>query len=310
MDKKKIVVLLSTYNGEQFLEEQIHSILNQKSVHQIDLWIRDDGSTDRTIEILKRLETQFPSRVKVYYDENIGYIKSFFELIKRAEGYDYYALSDQDDIWQDDKLEIAVNQCEECGYEGPLLYGSSSFLVNEQLEVMGETQKNLRGITWDNLLIQNFFPGHTQVFNDSLCQMLKEDIDCSKIYVHDFWITYVAFLFGKTIFDNQSHTLYRQHGTNTVGFGKNRLEWIRERLRRIEKSDNKKIAAQIGYFYEKYHAVMDDGLKRKIEDFVSSQCSFVSRLIYICKTPLYRQKRFETILFKLLYLLGGYKLSE
>ncbi len=309
MSKKKIIVLLSTYNGEHYLEKQLESILCQKTSHQVDVMIRDDGSVDGTIEILQLYEKKYSSRMAIFYEENIGYIKSFFELIRRAEGYDYYALSDQDDIWLEDKIEAAVTRCEACAYDGPLLYGSSSFLVNDQLEVMGETQKDLKGITWDNLLIQNFFPGHTQVFNDALCQILKGDMDCSKIYVHDFWITYMAFLFGKVIFDNQSHTLYRQHGTNTVGFGRNRLEWIKERVKRVEHSDNKKIAEQIGYFYETYQTAMDDELKEKIELFVRSQTSFFRRFIYICRTTLYRQRNFETILFKVLYLLGGYKLT-
>ncbi len=309
MNSKKIVVLLSTYNGEQYLEEQLESILRQKTEHQVDLLIRDDGSDDGTIQILKSYEEKYTPRIRILYEENIGYIKSFFELIQKAEGYDYYALSDQDDVWLENKIETAVARCEACACEGPLLYGSSSFLVNDQLEIMGETQKDLKGVTWDNLLIQNFFPGHTQVFNDALCRILKDNIDCSKIYVHDFWITYMAFLFGKAIFDNQSHTLYRQHGTNTVGFGRNRMEWIRERVKRVGNSDNKKIAEQIQYFYEKYQSVMDDALKEKIELFVSSQTSFFRRFVYICKTPLYRQRNFETFLFKILYLLGGYKLD-
>ena len=309
MDKKKVLVLLSTYNGQTYLNEQIDSILNQKTSHQVDLMVRDDGSTDGTIEILKEYERKMPLRVKVCYEKNIGYLDSFFELIKKAEGYDYYALSDQDDVWLEEKIDVAVAQCEACSYEGPLLYGSSSFLVNDHLEVMGETQKNLKGITWDNLLIQNIFPGHSQVFNDSLCQILKADIDCSRIYVHDFWITYVALLFGKVIFDNQSHTLYRQHRTNTVGFGKNSIEWICERLKRIGNNDNKKIAAQIHYFHEQYEKYMSEDLKKEISAFIQAQNSFWSRLSYLRKTPLHRQKDFETLLFRILYLLGGYKLS-
>lgn len=309
MNIKKIVVLLSTYNGEKYLEEQIKSILNQKTSHQIDLMVRDDGSTDGTIRILKAYEEKYPKRVKVFYEENIGYIKSYFELIRKAEGYDYYALSDQDDIWLEDKIDTAITWCDTCEQDGPILYGSSSFLVNDQLEKMGETQKDLRGITWDNVLIQNIFPGHTQVFNDALCRILKSEIDCTKVYVHDFWITYMALLYGTTIFDNQSHTLYRQHGTNTVGFGKNSVEWICERLKRIGNSDNKKIAAQIYYFYEKYQDEMDEELKEKVGDFIRSQKSVWKRISYLCRTKVYRQKGFETILFKILYLTGGYKLS-
>jgi len=309
MNRKRIVVLLSTYNGEEYLREQLNSILQQKTSHEVHILIRDDGSDDSTIEILESYKERYFSRIKVFYEENIGYIRSYFELIKRAEGYDYYALSDQDDIWLEDKIEVAVTMCEACDFDGSLLYGSSSFLVNDQLEIMGETQKDLKGITWDNILIQNIFPGHTQVFNDALCQVLKENVDYSKIYVHDFWIAYMALLYGKAIFDNQSHTLYRQHGTNTVGFGKNRLEWIAERLKRIGNSDNKKIAVQIHYFYEKYKDSMNEELQTKVGTFLDSQDSFWRRISYLCNTKLYRQKNFETLLFKILYLLGGYKLS-
>ena len=309
MNKKRILVLLSTFNGETYLREQLDSILTQKTEHEVDLMVRDDGSTDGTIDILKSFEMRYPNRIRVILEENIGYIKSFFVLIRMAEGYDYYALSDQDDIWLEDKIDTAITMCEESEQKGPLLYGSSSFLVNEQLEKMGETQKNLRGITWDNLLIQNFFPGHTQVFNNQLCEILKADIDCSQVYVHDFWITYMAFLYGEVIFDNQSHTLYRQHGTNTVGFGTNTVEWICERLKRIGNSDNKKIAMQIGYFYDVCQNDMDEKLKEKVRDFIQSQKNIWQRISYLCRTKLYRQRKIETLLFKILYLVGGYKLS-
>lgn len=309
MEQKNIVVLLSTYNGEQYLEEQLESILRQKTSHHVDIVIRDDGSGDGTVGILKKYEGNYPKRIRVHYEKNIGYIHSFFELIQKVEGYDYYALSDQDDIWLEDKIESAIAQCEECNAKGPLLYASSSFLVNENLEIVGETQKNLRGLSWNNALIQNIFPGHAEVFNDALCQILKQEVDCSKIYVHDFWIMYMARLYGETIFDNTSHTWYRQHGTNTVGFGKNRLEWIAGRLKRIGHNDNKKIAEQIGYFYECYQDDMNEELRSSVADFINSQKSLWRRLGYLGRTKLYRQKKFETLLFKLLYLFGGYKLN-
>lgn len=304
--KKRVVVLLSTYNGEKYLEEQIESILSQKASHQIDLMIRDDGSSDGTVAILKQFEEKYPSRIRIFCGENIGYVESYFKLIKMAEGYEYYALSDQDDVWKEEKIQEAVTQCEKYPEGEPVLYASSSYLVNDKLEIMGETQKNLRGITWNNLIIQNIFPGHAQVFNDALCQILKADEDYSKIYVHDFWITCIATLYGRTIFDNQSHTLYRQHGKNAVGFGQNRFEWIRERMHRIYKNDNQKIAMQTRYFYEKYGNLLDEESKKEFERFIVSQQSFLRRLGYLFTSKVYRQKKFETFLFKLLYLFGGY----
>ena len=108
MKSRRILVLLSAYNGEKYISAQIESILHQKIEHQVDLLIRDDGSNDDTLNILQEYETKYPDRIKVVEGKNIGYIKSFFWLIQEANGYDYYSLSDQDDVWLDNKLDIAV----------------------------------------------------------------------------------------------------------------------------------------------------------------------------------------------------------
>ena len=308
--KNNILVLLSSYNGEKYIKEQIDSILNQKTEYEVDLLIRDDGSTDGTRNILKEYKETYADRVQIVYGENIGYIRSFFELIKMADGHKYYALSDQDDVWLENKLDAAVKMCDEENTELPLLYGSSSCLVNTALEPFGETQKQLREITFYNTIIQNFFPGHTQVFNEPLCQLLKKEIDYSKIYVHDSWITNIAILYGKVIFDNHSYTLYRQHGSNEVGFGKGIVGWIQERIKRVKKNDNKKYSEQIHYFYEECHRDMDESQKNEMKKFIDSQVSWIKRVRYLFVTKMYRQRTFETVLFKLLYVSGGYKIKR
>lgn len=308
--KNNILVLLSSYNGEKYIKEQIDSILNQKTEYEVNLLIRDDGSTDGTRNILEEYKETYAGRVQIVYGENIGYIRSFFELIKMAEGHKYYALSDQDDVWLENKLDAAVKMCDGEETELPLLYGSSSCLVNTELEPFGETQKQLRGITFYNTIIQNIFPGHTQVFNEALCQLLKKEIDYSKIYVHDSWITNIAILYGKVIFDNHSYTLYRQHGSNEVGFGKGIVGWIRERIKRVKKNDNKKYSEQIHYFYEECHGDMDELQKKEMEKFIGSQKIWIKRIGYLFVTKMYRQRTFETVLFKLLYMSGGYKIES
>ena len=308
--KNNILVLLSSYNGEKYIKQQIDSILNQKTSYEVNLLVRDDGSTDGTRAILKEYEDRYPSRVQVVYGDNFGYIKSFFELIKMAEGHKYYALSDQDDVWLENKLDAAVKMCDAKETEIPLLYGSSSCLVNTELEPFGETQKQLRDITFYNTVIQNFFPGHTQVFNETLCQLLKREIDYSKIYVHDSWITNIAVIYGKVIFDNHSYTLYRQHGSNEVGFGKGIIGWLKERMKRVKRNDNKKYSVQIHYLFEECQGDLDEQQRVEMEKFIHSQKNWISRIGYIITTKLYRQKTFETILFKLLYLSGGYKIES
>ena len=268
MENKKVLVLLSSYNGEKYIDAQIKSILNQKTNHTVNLLIRDDGSSDNTIAIINKYIQEYPNRIELIKGENIGYIKSFFELIKVADNYDYYALSDQDDVWLENKIDVGIQYLMKEDNSIPLLYGSTSYLVGDDLKPYGKTQEQLKEITFYNTIIQNFFPGHNQIMNQKLLDELKKEIDYSKIYVHDSWITNVAMLCGKLIFNNDSFTYYRQHQENEIGFGKGTLGWIKERLKRIKKSDNKKYANQINYFFHIYKEKMSSNQYKEINKFI------------------------------------------
>ena len=308
MENKNVLVLMSTYNGEKYLSEQINSILNQKTSHTISLLVRDDGSTDGTKEILESYRKKYAESKKIecIYGQNIGYIKSFFELINKAGDYDYYFLSDQDDIWLEDKIDSALNMIGQQTADVPVLYACPSFLMYQN-GINGTTQKKIREITLYNTIIQNILPGHNQAFNKALLNTLKNDVDCSKIFVHDSYITNVAQIKGKIFFDNTPHTLYRQHGSNELGYRQNIFLWIRDRLKRVRNNDSKKYAKQINYIYDKFKDSMNKEEQKEVYNFICSQKKVISRLAFVIKTKLYRQRKSETILFKMLYLFGGYK---
>lgn len=120
MKDKKIVILMSTYNGEKYISDQIESIMRQKTSADILLKIRDDGSKDDTCEIIEEKQSKYPGKIILIKGENIGYNNSFFYLIKNISGFEYYALSDQDDVWLEDKIETAIKNIEEQDYGGPL----------------------------------------------------------------------------------------------------------------------------------------------------------------------------------------------
>ena len=103
LKKPSVCVLMSTYNGEQFIREQLESICSQNGVN-VTLLIRDDGSKDNTLSILKSFEEKIPMRV-ITDGENLGPGNSFMELVYQAGDFDFYAFSDQDDIWKNNKLE-------------------------------------------------------------------------------------------------------------------------------------------------------------------------------------------------------------
>ena len=302
---------MSTFNGEKYLKAQVESIFNQSDKYDVNLLIRDDGSTDNTQNIIIELSKK-NRKINYIFGKNIGCNASYFELLKIAENIDcdFIALSDQDDIWLDDKLLSAIELLTQGNTNKPILYGSVSYLVKNDLIPYGKTQIARKNISVYNTIIQNFFPGHSQVFNKELLKYLNKDLDFSKIYVYDSWITNVANCFGQLFFDNKPHTLYRMHGENEVGYSQSKMQWILERIRRLMSGDVLRQAKQIEYFIDIYKENLDKEFIKEMNRFLNSRSSFFSRVRYLLQCKLYRQKRIETIYFKVLYLFGKYNTTN
>ncbi len=303
---KKILVIMSTYNGEKHLREQIDSILNQKTDYEVHLCIRDDGSKDRTCDIVEEYIEKYTEEVKLIRGENKGYNASFFSLMQGAEGYDYYSISDQDDVWLPDKLQIACDAIDKVEEDIPVLYASTSYLVHDDLVPYGTTRKKEREMTMYNTIIQNICPGHTQVMNNRLLEMLKGDIDTSRIYVYDSWIQNVANLYGRIVFDNEPHTYYRQYEGNQLGSGVGKLGQLIASIKRDETNDGLKYRRQIDYFVEKNEGELKkQGGLPELQRFVSSK-KLLQRFWYGITGKLYRQNQLETVLFRCAVISGRY----
>ena len=313
MINKKMIILLSTYNGEKYIEEQLNSLFNQNTNVQIDILIRDDGSKDKTIPIINKI-AKTHSNLTLIEGKNVGVNCSFFELLNQAGEYDYYAFCDQDDIWLDDKISVAVSMImeKEQYYDGPVLYGGCSWLVDTDLNKFGVTVQQEREITPYNTIIHNFLPGHAQVFNRQLYLLLKNVQNIENIYVYDAWVTNVAAIKGFIIFDNEPHTLYRQHANNAVGFsGKTGfISWFIQRIKRIRNDESISFSKQMKLFYDTYENEFDEDFKLELFKFFDMQKNIISRFAYITKTKFYRQSKVQTILYQLLYLFGGYNLDK
>jgi len=307
--ENRIIVLLSSYNGEKYIEAQLDSILGQKTDARVDIIVRDDGSTDGTLGILRRYEEEHDN-ITVIEGSNVGFVRSFFTLMKEAPEADYYALSDQDDKWLPDKLQCAVTALKraERKFPGmPLLYGSSSYLVRSDMKPLGETQKLIRRMTVYNTLIQNIMRGHTQVFNAGLRKIIcGMDIAYDKLYAHDQFLLNIAMIRGRVIFENHSYTLYRQSGDGVLGYGIGPLQWLRKRMERFQKGDGRKIALQMRYIADLEREHMKPEVRRELCRFLECRKNVLSRIGYIVRTRLYRQKRTESFLFRLAYIAGKY----
>lgn len=302
---KSVLVLMSAYNGSMYIKEQIRSIMQQETECRIDLRIRDDGSDDNTCEIIEEAQREYPGRVELVRGKRIGYNASFFCLLAGASGYSYYALSDQDDYWLPNKIQNACEHLDRCQADIPLLYASRSYLVRDgDMQPYGKTRAQRKELSIYNTIIQNICPGHTQVLNNALLELLKNDVDISRIYVYDAWITNLAVLYGKLIFNNNAYTLYRQHNSNQLGADGTRLRQLFRSFQRLQIGEGKKYRRQIEYFVEcNREKLIIESFLDELEAFIHTTL-LSKRIKYIFNSKLYRQSKIETLAFYCSYILG------
>lgn len=224
---KKVQILMSTYNGEKYLKEQIDSILNQEDV-EVSLLIRDDGSTDKTINMLESIVKE-NKNVTYYTGENIGVARSFMDLVYNSKEVDYYAFADQDDVWNSNKIISAIQKIENDNNK-PSLYISAVEVVDEQLNTM-EIKKVTGNFCFEGEMAKNFAIGCTMVFNKKLCDVIKS-YDPSYIIMHDSWITRVCYAIGgNVVIDENTYIKYRQHGNNVVGYNDEGIKKLKKQLK-------------------------------------------------------------------------------
>lgn len=213
----RVKVLMSTYNGASWLNEQLSSIFDQTEV-DVTLVIRDDGSTDDTISILKKEKEKENERFDFSVGLNLGPGKSFFELIKSVNCEDFVALSDQDDLWSSDKLSRATKQLLELN-DLPALYCSNvQFISNNKWNLK---VSNLPNPKLPLSLFQNSAMGCTIVFNKKAHEVIKKSSGRDMI-MHDWYIFLIVLATGKVIFDSQPGISYRLHEKQFIGWRRKR----------------------------------------------------------------------------------------
>jgi glycosyltransferase involved in cell wall biosynthesis len=209
----RLLILISSYNGSNYIREQLASILSQDFDGEIVVLIRDDGSHDETVQIIKEIND---SRVEVVCGKNLGAKGSFLALLAEARrrSPDFVALADQDDVWLPGKLQRAVDMLR--SVTGPALYCSALNLVDDKLQPIG-TYIFADTPGFEAAFLTNCATGCTCVFNREFLDLLDVLPDPDEILMHDWWLYIVAAAFGRVIYDDVSMILYRQHAANQVG---------------------------------------------------------------------------------------------
>ena len=218
--EKKIEILLATYNGEKYLNEQIDSIINQ-TYKNWKLLIRDDGSEDRTLEILKEYEKR-DERISILRDNkgNLGFVKNFEELLKNSSE-EFIMFSDQDDYWLENKIEKYIGVLENLDVEKlkkPLLIHSNSFVCDEKLNILKKNfvdSKVALQYGGNGYFFAYFVQGSTTLINRKLIDLGLPFL--KSVTLHDRYFHLLVEFFGNRIFIDESLIKYRQHRNNEIG---------------------------------------------------------------------------------------------
>lgn len=251
---KKVNVLLSSYNGEKYIRELIESVLAQRDV-EIVLSIRDDGSTDKTIEIIKSFND---NRIKLYIGRrNLGPAKSFLSLLRHCESADYYAYCDQDDIWYPHKIITAIGELEKSSIK-PALFMSTYDVVDKDLNIIEKRNMDFGNpFRIETTLMYRCPSGCVMVFNDNLRKVLVKTRP-KNLRMHDFWTLLVALGIHADVYTKDIPLLkYRIHGDNTVGLSQGLIDRIRRFYKSITQKSHERYL-QAKSMYECCYDLFDD----------------------------------------------------
>jgi len=289
MNNDKLVsIVMATYNGEKYLEEQIESIITQTYIN-LEIIICDDNSTDKTLDILSRYEI-LDKRIKIISNKkNLGFKKNFEKVINLSEG-EYIALSDQDDIWKEKKIEILLNNIEDFD-----LIHSSVSLINNRSEIIQSKWNKLDNYTYSfrNLVFGNTVTGCTLLFHKSILNEFSP-IPSGEKY-HDWWLALLATRNRGIRYIEDSLVLYRQHeeqdtsagletkivklirlGTNF--FHKRKSKRYQKALWQIERLESYK-RERSEFFLKEENSVINDALEyytEYINSFFHLKCFYIS----------------------------------
>ena len=290
---------MSTYNGQEYVAQQMESVLAQEGV-DIGVFVRDDGSTDNTVALLEELASKATIPITIFHGSNCGVVKSFFDAMSKVPlEYTYIALCDQDDVWHPNKLARAIDVLGKLDQKKPALYCSEYNFCNERMERTGASSLNRIGITPSRMLYENVCSGNTMVFNRALADLVLEH-DLGEVYCHDWWLALVASFFGSVAYDNEPCLEYRRTGSNASPTGSNPLKLLAFRVRTfLAGGEFERINRQNVAFLNEFEAMLNEGQQRMLRAFTQGPAFLKA----VCPQRL-RQKRIDDAALRLLLLLG------
>lgn len=284
---EKIAVLLSTYNGNKYLDVQLESIFNQKGVRPY-LIVRDDGSKDETKEILKTWKNKYPNSMTIVESEksNLGSSGSFIYLMSYAlenfPDFNYFSFADQDDYWFEDKLNTAYAAIKD--KTKPALYYSRKTIADIDLKPLTIEDPEIYPASILKYYTISNASGCTFLFNRQLAEMCKNKPH-EKFIHHDAWIYRIAGCTDSVvIYDERSYMLYRQHGENVVG----KVEYwnLKKMAGRIFKKRNHVLGITYTAINQQFNEILNDEAQKVVPLIAKYRKSLIAKeKLCIWKVP-------------------------
>ena len=297
-----VAVLLSTFNGEPWLVDQLDSVLSQTHA-DLTLVVRDDGSTDGTHQVLAEYASRDP-RVRWSAGPNLGAARSFLALLANVGTGQAAAFCDQDDVWEPDHLERALLALGREPTGRPTLWCSDVLVCDEGLTPLRRHGGLRVKPSFTNALVENVATGCTIVLNGAAVDLLKRAAPDSPV-MHDAWCYLVVAAMGRVLYDPCPSVRYRLHPGNTMGLSDG---WRRSLVARSKRAWR---GPHVGAWSRQaqdleiaYGLVLSDPVCKELRAFLAGRDSVTARLRYAVVGAAHRQQRRETVLMKVLQLLG------
>lgn len=298
-----VVVILSSYNSTAYIREQIDSILAQEGV-EVRLWIRDDGSRDDTVNLIRSHCGSDP-RVALAAGPNLGACQSFLEALHTCPfAGDYFGFADADDVWKLDKLSHSVGILRAAEATDPMLpraVATRLDVVDQALQHRTYSRLPRHGLQFANALIETVATGMATLMNRPAFELLRSSRPRHAV-MHDAWVYLMITAFGQFHYSPYPAVLYRQHSHNVFGTAhslRRRLELRWQRLSRVSP-----FRRQAHEFRELHGAQLPPAKRKLLQRYCDYPESVLSRLGFMCRPGVVKQLPLSNAYMRLLILFG------
>lgn len=302
-DKRRAVVLLSTYRGRRYLSELLCS-LREQDWPDCEIIARDDGSDDDTLAVLDAGASA--SAIRVMVGGNVGAKQSFHQLLAVAPRCEAVFFADQDDVWHRDKVSRAMHALVAASQDRPVLYCCSLQIVDAEAKALGTSPIWPRPPAFANALVENIATGCTVALNWPAVELLRSKPMPDAAIMHDWWAYLVVSAFGDVIYDPIPAIQYRIHGSNQVGLPIGRGSWLLAKLKRRVSGTGSlsKLVEQARAFDELFGRQIGAEERACLDQLLAIR-SFAGRARFLLRPRVYRQFSSDQMALAVLIVMGA-----